>query len=234
MTCEELQPDYTAYALGILDGPECAELTEHLQRKCENCVPGVAQALATVSALSGAVKITEPPPGLRRRVVGMVQRSDASPEPRRMWTIFFPWATAAVLAIALLSVALTGRNINPQTAKLEQALSILNDPSTKDISFGEAQQPAKGRVFSNPRLGVVFMAARLPKLEAGKTFELWVIPMTGNPIPAGTFDSLNDNTAVYVRPGQLESNASAFAVTVEPAGGSPQPTSKPFIVAALS
>jgi len=237
MTCDELRPDYTAYALGILEDPEQTEITEHLSRKCGNCVPGVASALATVSAMSGAVKLAEPPKDLRRRIVAMVSREaeeSSRRSPKRSWVFFAPWGLAAALAIALISVALPGRHVNPDTAKLEQALSILNDPATKDVSFGEAQQPAKGRVYSHSKLGVVFMAASLPKIESGKTFELWVIPAKGNPIPAGTFASESDNTAVYIRPGPLEQGAAAFAVTVEPAGGSAQPTTKPFIVAGLT
>lgn len=230
MTCEELRPDYAAYALGILDDPEKTEITEHLSRKCGKCVPGVASALATVSAMSGAVKVMEPPKELRGRVIAMVSRES----PKRSWLVFLPWGLAAALAIALLSVSLPGRRMNPETAKLEQALSILNDPATRDVSFGETQQPAKGRVFVHATRGVVFMAARLPKIGSGKTFELWVIPAKGNPIPAGTFASESDGTAVYVRPGPVENGAAAFAVTVEPEGGSPQPTTKPFIVAGLS
>ena len=41
------------------------------------------------------------------------------------------------------------------------------------------------RVFVSPTKGVVFMAASLPHLDSGKTFELWVIPAKGNPVPAG-------------------------------------------------
>jgi anti-sigma-K factor RskA len=76
------------------------------------------------------------------------------------------------------------------------------------------------------------MAANLPSIASDKTFEMWVIPTSGNPIPAGTFRSAADATAVYVRPGPV-ANAAAIAVTVEPDGGSPQPTTTPFIVSKL-
>jgi anti-sigma-K factor RskA len=87
-------------------------------------------------------------------------------------------------------------------------------------------------VFVSPQKGVVVMAAHLPSITANQTFELWVIPAQGKPIPSGTFRSDADSTAVYVRPGPV-SNAAAIAVTVEPAGGSPQPTTTPFIVTKL-
>jgi anti-sigma-K factor RskA len=87
-------------------------------------------------------------------------------------------------------------------------------------------------VFVSPEKGVVFIAAQLPSLAANRTFELWVIPAQGNPIPAGVFRGEADASAIYVRQGPVM-NAAAMAVTVEPEGGSPQPTTTPFIVTKL-
>ena len=235
MTCDELSADYSrAYALGVASEPERGEITEHLARQCPACVPGVASALATVSAMSAAVEMVEPPARLRRRVTALVAPETATARPARSWmSIALPWAFAGALAIVLVSVAIPGRG-NRDTARLEQALTILNDPAAKDVSFGAAPAPARGRVFVSPARGVVFIAANLPKISEGKTFELWVIPAAGNPIPAGTFQSQADSSALYVRSGPVERGAAAVAVTVEPSGGSAQPTSKPFIVAALT
>lgn len=228
MTCEELRPDYPSYALGILDDPERSEISEHLGRQCEMCTAGVASALATVSALSGAVKITEPPKSLRRRVVASVERE---PKTSRIG-VFLPWVITAALSLALLAIGISGRRQIGDTEKLRQALSILNDPAAKDVSFGESQKPSKGRVFVSPSQGVVFIGANLPRIDSGKTFELWLLPASGKPVPAGLFQSQSDATAVFVRPGAV-TNTAAIAVTVEPEGGSEQPTTTPFIVAKL-
>jgi hypothetical protein len=228
MTCEELREDYTSFALGVADDPERSEIAGHLARKCPVCIAGVASAMTTVTAMSGAVPLIDPPKNLRRRIVASVQ-----PAPRRSWAaVFVPWAITAALSIALVSIGISGRRRSGDTAKLQQALSILNDPATRDVSFGEAEKPSKGRVFVSPGKGVVFIGASLPRIGAGKTFELWVIPAKGNPVPAGIFQSQPDSTAVFVRPGPVE-NAAAIAVTVEPEGGSPQPTTTPFIVTKL-
>ena len=228
MTCEELRQDYTSYALGIADDPERGEIEEHLGRRCPNCVPGVASAMATVTAMSGAVQLTAPPKHLRRRIMASVE-----PEPKR-WRagIFVPWAITGALSIVLVTIGVYGRRQTGDTAKLQQALSILNDPATRDVTFGETEKPSKGRVFVSHGKGVVFIGASLPRIDRGKTFELWVIPAKGNPVPAGIFQSQPDATAVFVRPGPVE-NAAAIAVTVEPEGGSPQPTTTPFIVTKL-
>ena len=87
----------------------------------------------------------------------------------------------------------------------------------------------KGRVFVSPGNGVAFIGAGLPRIDSDKTFEVWVVPAKGNPVPAGVFESQPDATAVFVRPGPVD-DAAAIQVTVEPEGGSPQPTNTPFIL----
>jgi anti-sigma-K factor RskA len=163
---------------------------------------------------------------LRGRVVALV-----SPQSGRRFpiAILAPWAVALTLAVALIAVVLPGRLRSGDAAKLAQALSIIGDPAMQDVSFGP---PAtRGRVFLSPGKGVVLVAAGLPPLDVNKTFELWVIPKTGNPIPAGLFRS-QANAAVFVHAGAAP-NAAAVAVTIEPEGGSAQPTTTPFIVAKL-
>jgi anti-sigma-K factor RskA len=133
----------------------------------------------------------------------------------------------------LASVTLTGRATQrdrESLAKLQQALQVLNDPAAKDVSFGDPK--ASGRVLVSPSRGVVLIAAHLPKLDRDRIFQMWVIPTQGNPIPVGTFASDTNDTAVYVHTGPV-TGAAAIAVTVEPAGGSPQPTTTPFIVTNL-
>ncbi len=226
MTCDELRNEYGAWALGIAEDPERSEIAAHLARECPVCLAGVRSALATTAMMSGAVLEVDPPKRLRERVVGMV-----APEPKRAFG-FLPWAVSAVLALALIATVAIPRPTPPDLTKLTQAMEILNDPVAKDVTFGDPA--ARGRVIVGAR-GVVLIAAHLPKLEANHTFELWILPANGNPLPAGTFNGeaiSNATSAVYVYQGST-ANAAAVAVTVEPAGGSPQPTTTPFIVSKL-
>jgi anti-sigma-K factor RskA len=225
MNCEELREEYGAFALGIAEDPERSEIAEHLARECPVCHQGVSEALATTGVIAAAVKIQNPPKDLRRRVVAMVDRK----KPQTWAWSLLPWGIVAALSIVILAIALPAQRQNKDLAKLEDVLNIVSDPATHDVSFGEK---AKGRVFVNGGKGVVFIGANLPKIDAGKTFELWVIPATGKPIPAGTFDAQDNANAVYVYSGSA-AGAAAIAVTVEPSGGSPQPTTTPFIVTRL-
>jgi hypothetical protein len=226
MTCEDLRPEYDAFALGIADDPERSEIREHLERRCPVCVPGVADAMATVAAMTGAVKLTDPPRHLRQRVSALVMPPPARSSP------WLPWLITGIVSVALILVARPARRPAAELARLEAALAILDDPNTRDVSFGETQKPSRGRVLFSPGHGVVFIGAAMPRLAVGHTFELWLIPASGNPIPAGTFPANDDASAVYVRTFD-NTTAAAVAVTVEPDGGSPQPTTTPFIVAKL-
>ncbi len=227
MTCEDLRQDYTSFALGVADDPERTEIAEHLARDCPTCVPGVASAMATVTAMTGAVRVSEPPKYLRRRVTAAVQK-----EQKRSWaSILAPWALAAVLSIALIAIGLAGRKQSTVNPLPQLALEILDDPAAKSVSFGEGAE-TRGRVFVSAQKGIVFTGTGLPRIDAGKTFELWILPAAGKPIAAGLFRSQSDKTAVYVRSGPV-TDAARIAVTVEPADGSAQPTTAPFAVAAL-
>ena len=146
--------------------------------------------------------------------------------------IFVPWAITAALSIALVTIGISGRRQSGDTGKA--AAGALDIERSGDEGRNVRRN---GKAVEGPRLcqsgkGVVFIGASLPRIDAGKTFELWVIPAKGNPVPAGLFQSQPDATAVFVRPGPVE-NAAAIAVTVEPEGGSAQPTTTPFIVTKL-
>ncbi len=225
MTCEELRLEYDAYALGIAERREREELEAHLARGCNACTQGIAKARSTVAALSDMVAPVAPPSRLRRQILARV-----APCVNGAW---LPWATSAAFALALAISVLRPpvvAPVSPELARMEQVMAILRDSVTQDVSFGEPA--ARGRVFVSPSRGFVLIAAHLPKLAAGKTFQMWVIPAQGNPISAGTFESEADASAIHLRAGPVE-GAAAVAVTVEPAGGSPQPTATPFIVTKL-
>ncbi len=116
--------------------------------------------------------------------------------------------------------------------RLNQALNFLSDPETRPASFGKGlQAPPRGYVFVHPTLGVMLIASNLPAAGVGKTYEMWMIPKTGAPRPAGLFQS-DGMRGLYILNGPLDLGAlNAVAVTLEPAAGSAAPTTMPIIVA---
>jgi anti-sigma-K factor RskA len=95
---------------------------------------------------------------------------------------------------------------------------------------GTGSTPA-AKVFLSRTEGVLLIAANLAPLEAGKTYEMWVVPKTGGPRPAGLFKPAADGSAIHLRPGPVDlTDAAAIALSVEPDGGSPAPTTPPFLI----
>jgi hypothetical protein len=228
MTCDELRDEYEAFALGVAEDPERTGIVEHLAGQCPTCTHGVREAAAVVAGMSSLGHQTNPPKALRRRVLAMVD----APGARSRFGVWLPWGLAFTLALVLASVIVPAHRQSDSASRFQAALAILNDPYSREVSFGEAEHPARGRFFVSPRRGIVLIASSLPPLAPDRTFEMWVLPQSGNPIPAGTFRGEREGTAVHVRPGPVQS-AAALAVTVEPSGGSQQPTTTPFIVSRL-
>jgi anti-sigma-K factor RskA len=70
----------------------------------------------------------------------------------------------------------------------------------------------------------ILRTVQLPIAPAGQTYQLWIFEK-GNPSPrpAGVFPG-GDSAEIAVQPAVTIRDAAAFAVSIEPAGGSPQPT----------
>jgi Anti-sigma-K factor rskA len=246
MNCPELQDHYELYALGLAEEPERSEIRAHLNRKCEVCMPGVKRALEAAALLGTTASDAAPSGKLRDRILASV-----GAEPRRFsLTPFFALVAAMSVGVAVYianqsrnaaedarqqRMALTQQLHDAQfeTARLTAAFSILNGPETKEAVFGgERPRPARGKVFLNPSQGVLLIASNLPRTPQGKMYEMWVIPKAGKPVAAGMFQSNTDGSAMHVRPGAVDVQATgAIAVTVEDQAGADQPTSTPLIMA---
>ncbi|MBV8820095.1 MAG: anti-sigma factor [Acidobacteriaceae bacterium] len=245
MTHEEMSELYELYAFGVLDEDEKTEIEEHLARKCPECEAGVRQALAMSSMLAMMPDQVAAPKRLRTRVLASV-----GGQPKRdAWWI---WALAAVSACLLIGVVLLGvdrtranqeiallqgelRQSGTELTRLNAMLEMLNQPETRQVVFGQGTpQPPQGRIFVNARRGVLLIASHLPVPPRGRTYEMWLVPKSGAPIPAGLFLSNTQGDALYLRTEAVDvSNTKAVAVTLEPEAGSAVPTMPLVFAAAL-
>jgi anti-sigma-K factor RskA len=255
MTHEQMRDLYELYALGLLDGEEQQEIEEHVQRSCPECVSALRHALETNALFEMMPEAASPPKRLRKRVLASV-----GGETRQFgWAAV--WAgVAATLALVLVigGIKMSGdlqtsrrellassqqaeqarRDLQAghlELSRLQEALRFLNEPQTVQAAFGGGGTvPPTGRVFVNPTRGVLFIAGHLPPAPSGRIYEMWIIPKRGSPAPAGLFQSDVQGNAVHILSGPVNrADTAAIAVTEEPAAGSPAPTTKPFIVAAL-
>ena len=252
MNCDELRDHYELYALGIAEDPEASEIRAHLERNCPTCVPGVRSARELLTLIGATAPATEPPARLRKRVLAIAGLPKAS-----LWNWSPVWAAVAAGALIaavvfnvraqrasaelaqaaaeLQRVQAESASQTRELARLNEAFAILNQPDVKQVTFGGgAPQPPRGRVFLDPRRGVLLLASNLPPAPAGKIYEMWVIPKGGKPVPAGLFQSAVDGTALHVLAGPVDvAGTAAVAVTVELAAGAQVPNLPPVFAAAL-
>ena len=238
MTCEELRDEYDIYALGIDEEPESSQIREHLRRDCPNCVAGIRDSLSLAAQMSSLAQLVDPPARLRKRIIAAVNPAllERGAQGARfgwhlVWgaTAMVLLATAAVLGFQVRDLSALRR---ADTARLENALTVLSAPDSQDVSFGtDRALPPRGRVVVNRRHGVVLIASNLPPIAAGKAFELWLIPKGGQPIASGMFRAGADGTGLAIQTGAVPENLGVVAVTVEDESGVTAPTTKPIIAA---
>jgi anti-sigma-K factor RskA len=175
-----------------------------------------------------------------------------APRPARRVATWIPWA--AVAAMILVSVALQWKVssltkelqlqstlIADQTAanaRAREVLDVLTAPTAQHVVLTAAKTPptpAARAVYLPSRGALLLQASNLAQIPAGKTYELWVIPATGAPIPAGLFRPDAAGSASVVLP-ELPKGvpAKAFGITIENAAGSATPTAPIVLSGAAS
>jgi anti-sigma-K factor RskA len=117
---------------------------------------------------------------------------------------------------------------------MSRAVAAMTAPGSQ-VAILHGSGPAEGingfAAFPADEGGYMVMTD-VPAAPAGKTYQAWYI-VDGTPTSAGTMAADADGNVVAsgLQPMQ---GTEVIAVTVEPAGGSAQPTSDPIIVGTVS
>jgi anti-sigma-K factor RskA len=223
-----------AYVLGALATDTEREAFEAHLGRCDFCAAEVGGLLATSAVLGRAVALP-PPPELRARVLDEVARTPQERTARHeRWGRRLP-RPATLLAAASLVVALaagtvavgTQQRLHRETARAQAIAAVLSAPDARTVT---------GRMSSGGTLSVTVSAARkraviapsgLPAPPSGRTYELWAMS-SSDAHPAGLVHPGSPPVVTSVPAG-----SDRIAVTVEPAGGSPRPTTTPLAVLTL-
>jgi len=120
--------------------------------------------------------------------------------------------------------------LREQLTAYQGAIDLLRDPATRVVELRGAGPGAEAtaRLIWNDKAGGDLLVANLPPAPAGKAYELWTLGGPA-PRPAGVFQV--DASGRAVQRVEPAAGASGFAVTLEPAAGSPAPTG-PVVLAA--
>lgn len=221
---EELKELIAPYVLGAVPVEEEQEIRAHLL-SCEECMTE-ADAYSTATAqLALAVDPKPVPDGFAENVVALA-RADSAPAPaalpaRRRFSL----PAFGVAALAVVAVVLTGALVNVVGGLRQErriTAALLRDDAIRLEGEGSAALvPESG--------GALFVARDLPAAPGDNVYQLWFLGGE-RPISAGTFEVSEGR--VEVRTDMSLEGVSGAAVTIEPSGGSPQPTSEPVLSSA--
>jgi anti-sigma-K factor RskA len=174
-------------------------------------------------------------------------------------TSFPAWAWLAAALLALVtgySIRQMNRQTNQlaelrkemkqatmQTQALQNQLDMDRMVSSVMLSSDSKQlklEPADKNLpvvhaYLHPHMGVAITADQMPSLAPARTLQLWFVPKSGKPVSAAIFHPDSGGQIAFVAPVTIPLNEiAALAVTDEPAGGSPQPTTAIAWIAKVS
>ena len=244
---ESLRDLAPGYVLGALTPEET--------RAFEAALPGSPELqqdlaeLRELSALLASRDAATPPADLKQRVrdrISAAKTADLSPRlavrPPSERRSFAPVALGMGFAASLLLAAglfLRSNGLARELLERERdlahrdaTLAALLEPGvelTTLTATGEA--PPIIKLFWNQgRHTLLLQTFRLKPAPDGRAYQLWLMPKSGSPIPSQVFNTqpggrqLIEGVSV-----PADQQIAGFAVTVEPAGGSPQPTTTPIL-----
>ena len=254
------EEDFDLFALGALDGDEKAAFEAHLA-SCAACSAKLAEATGRMAMLALAAPPASPAPGVKERLMRQVLATGRGPVDSaarmtpekegivaRWWGLLLPVAGAFALASVLLwlhneqldrQIAELRITVDQQQKQIAQAHEVAELMTARDtvvvsLAMQKNQPEGTARVLYNAQHGMLVYDGHLAPTPAGKSYQLWLVPMNGAPISAGVFNPVNgemNSIVTKVPPGTA---AKAFAVTLEPAGGMPAPTGPMILVGPVS
>jgi anti-sigma-K factor RskA len=244
-TPEELDALAAGYALGATTPEETAALEARLAASPE--LAADVRDYREVAVRLARRRAVAPPPALRAELLARLA-ADRAPTPAPTVTPVTPlasrrggrapiWLAVGLAASLLLAVGLVQQNraLRQQLARREATLDALLE-AEKDLYVAQmtSADTVKGpgiQFFWNERQqkGIAH-AFRLQPAPAGKSYQLWII-RDGKPESVKVFNSDPDGHAL-VEGLTLPAKAAGVTqvlLTLEPAGGSPLPTTTPFV-----
>ena len=169
------------------------------------------------------------------------------PSPQRAMFPAWAWIAAAALALVTGYSIRQMNNQNDQLAQLRKQMKLATlqnqalqnqldmDRMVAMVMMSPDSMPLKlmpkdknmpmVHAYLHPHMGVAITADQMPSMPSARTLQLWFVPKTGKPMSIAIFHPDVAGQIALVAPVNMPRNEiAALAVTEEPAGGSPQPT----------
>ena len=227
-----------AYALDALSEIERRQFEHHLER-CSSCADELVGFRLTTSQLGEALPSESPPASLREQVLSAAQRTpQEAPKISRQRreksesSALVRWLSvaAATLLVAASGLGVVAYQSSQELNEFEtNAASVAAVLNAEDASVAKAEIEGGGTgslVVSEERGEAVIVTTDLAAPPAGKAYQLWAINADGAE-SKGLLDAEDDSGGKLMA---WPDDATAFGLTVEPAGGSSQPTTEPILL----
>jgi anti-sigma-K factor RskA len=228
----------TAYALGVIEPDQIARVSALLDQQPELRAT-LAELRATADMLPYGLPAASPPPELRQRVLDYAtgRSIPAAPiPPRPIANRMRGWALglSGIAAVALLAAAIGWAQLFQTRAQLAQSRAELVQTQAQvadaQVLLASLTGAGSSATILRTRAGATVLIAQLPPLQPGRVYQLWRIQGSNNPASAGLFHVSSQGYATLALPASQQPQAGeVVAVTNEPDGGSPGPTSAPLI-----
>lgn len=247
-----------AYALDALEPAERERFERHLVH-CRACADEVRSLTSTANRLAFAAAET-PPPDMRSRVLAAAtvvsqlppetapsssassSRQSRSSQPQiRLGPARSPWGTrlAGGFAAVCLAVAVTfgiyGYSAHQQLQSVQTQnhaiAGVLAAPDAQVVSQSVTNGGTATVVLSRSERRVVVSTSGLPTLTDQRVYQLWFIGPS-RVASAGLVPAASGGKTAPVLASGLETQ-DKLGMTVEPAGGTAQPTTTPILVMTL-
>lgn len=255
--------DLDIYALGALDGEEKHTLESHL-RACAQCRQLLAESRLQTSLLGMASTPMAPQPAVKSALMERIRQESSpaakpagtAPLRRKRWGLRISLSFAAATVLLGVATYFLWRQSEQRFQRIEQLqgqlqaaqaqanqaaiamqayAQVMAAPDTVSVTLQQQQggPPGQAHVLFNARLGLAVYSGQVSPPPDGKSYQLWLVPSSGAPVSGGMVAANQQNgaTVVHLAPGL---SAKAFAVTLEPQGGVPQPTGPKVLVGAVN
>jgi anti-sigma-K factor RskA len=216
----------SAYALGSLDSEETRRVEQHLL-SCLICRDESNTLQGFAEQLSFAAPVAVPSPDLKDRLMQRIQvaRPPQHQVTKRPWRErFLPlWGLASLCLV----VVLAGLNLFLWQRLAPPTVASRSGMRTAPLSPPNQVSEATGYVLvSEDGDSGALVVDGLPPLEDGRQYQLWLI--RDGQITNGAIFSTDEKSygTARIRASESLLEYSAVDITIEPAGGSPQPTGR--------
>lgn len=200
------------YVLGTLQGPARRRFA-HLLAAHPALRDAVAQWQVRLAPLADSVAPVVPPDRVWSAIQTRLFAADtATAAPLPWWRRLGPWrAFSGVATVALVALLVIGQQPPPAAPPIVVLLAANPQVAQPLQARFVASLSADGRAL-------VLRPVDAPPLTAQQALELWAVTGSGAPRSLGLVRADGATTLLRAR---LLSDTAAFAVSVEPAGGSP-------------